>query len=224
MPTYIEGFVIDAVLQEDRVVEADITDHPVEQGVSITDHVRIKPMTLSMECLVSDTPTGRLLEDRVIQVGDVELSAGTNGDFVASDVARAFILRLQRLRKPITVSTSWKRTDGSEGYMAYDNMLIQSVSETINPETGDSTSLKVALKQVTFVTNERTVVKVAVPRASKKSEKGNKANEEGKETPKEQVTGFGKIVSLFQGRGDQTEIGAGVEGYLTDFGKGLTGH
>lgn len=182
MPTYIDGFEIDAVLNEDRSVECDITDHPVEKGVSITDHARVRPRMITMDCLVSDTPVGALADRRGIELetsqGGAALSSGPTGDFVPSDVARNWLESLQRARKTVLVSTEWTRANGSLGYIAYDNMMIQSIGETITPDTGDSATFKVTFKQVVFVTNNRTTVQVAVPRAKKKNDKGNKPNKD----------------------------------------------
>lgn len=191
MPTFIEGFEIDAVLSEERTTECEITDHPVEKGVSITDHARVKPKVISLDVVVSDTPVGGLAERRGIVVDGAigpNVDISPDGDFIASDVARAWLEALQLKREPITVSTEWTRVDGSKGYKAFDNMMIQSISETIAPETGDAFTCKVTLKQITFVTNDRTVVNVAVPRAKKGIDKGNKPNKDVDKVPERRKT------------------------------------
>ena len=192
MPTYIAGFEIDAVVTEDRTSECEVTDHPVEKGVSITDHARVKPKVISMECVVSDTPVGALADRRGLALEDeVERELADQGvlsDYVASDEARAFVEKLLVARKPVLVSTEWKRTDGSLGYKAYDNMMIQTIGETIDSDTGDSFKFTVTLKQITYVTNNRTTVRVAVPRAKKKNDKGNKGNKDAKAVPEKNTS------------------------------------
>ena len=189
MPTFIDGFEIDAVLNEERTDECEITEHPVEKGVSITDHARVKPKVISMECLISDTPVGGLADRRGIELDTpggptaASLASGPTGDFIPSDIARNWLQGLQKARKPVLVTTEWERADGSKGYIAYDNMMIQSIGETIAPETGDSASFKVMFKQITFVTNNRTTVNVAVPRAKKKNDLGNKGCKDVKKVP-----------------------------------------
>jgi hypothetical protein len=58
----------------------------------------------------------------------------------------------------------------------------------VTPETGDSATFNVVLKQITYVTNDRTTVKVAVPRAKKKLDKGNKPNKDGQSPPKRRTS------------------------------------
>lgn len=187
MPTYINGFEIDAILSEDDSSECDITDHPVEKGVSITDHARLKPKVITLTCLVSDTPVGALAERRAFateEPGATGLSSGPNGDFAASEVARNWLKQLQTDHTLVMVSSEWDRGNGKRGYKAYDNMMIQSVSEKTDADTGDSATFQVTLKQIIFVTNDRTIVQVATPRAKKKVDKGNKPNTEPKTPPR----------------------------------------
>lgn len=214
MPTYIEGFEIDAVVNEDRTLDCEITDHPVEKGVSITDHARVRPLTISMDCIVSDTPVGGLADRRGIEIettpSAATLSSGPMGDFVPSDVARNWLETLMRARKTVLVSTEWVRTNGSQGYRAYDNMMIQSIGETITAETGDAGSFKVTFKQVVFVTNNRTTVPVAVPRAKKKNDIGNKPNSDVK-TPERRKTWAKELKNA--GKDFVKDVG-GIQGLL----------
>lgn len=215
MPTYIEGFEIDAVISEDRNTECEITEHPVEKGVSVSDHARLKPKVITLDVVVSDTPVGGLAERRGVVIEGAQgfnVDISPDADLVASDVARAWLEALQLKRQPITVSTEWTRTDGSKGYKAYDNMMIQSIGESITADTGDAFTCKVTLKQITFVTNNRTTVKVAVPGANKKNDKGNKPNKEVASPPKRQVTALNYGIAQLAGNGDNVEIGVGLGG------------
>jgi hypothetical protein len=45
---------IDATTQENHGHALTLTDHPVEQGADITDHARIKPDVLSLDCCLTD--------------------------------------------------------------------------------------------------------------------------------------------------------------------------
>ncbi len=218
MPTYIEGFEIDAVVTEDHQLDMEITDHPVEKGVDITDHARLKPRMITMECVVSDTPVGGLAERRGMTVdglaGTPNVDISPDGDFIASDVARAWLEALQQKRKVITVSTEWIRTDGSRGYKSYDNMMVQSIGENISADTGDAYRCKVTFKQINYVTNNRTTVKVAVPRAKKKLDKGNKPTEEKKTPEQIKTTALGVLAHSIKGDGDNYKLGTGGIGGL----------
>lgn len=47
---------LDAVISEGHESSADVTEHPVEAGVAITDHVRRKLRTLEIQGVVTSTP------------------------------------------------------------------------------------------------------------------------------------------------------------------------
>ena len=46
----------DAILSEDHSRTTLVTEHPVEQGTAIVDHVRPNPDELTLECFVTNTP------------------------------------------------------------------------------------------------------------------------------------------------------------------------
>ena len=47
---------IDVAISEKHSLAADVTEHPVEEGASITDHVRPQPRTVELEGLVTNHP------------------------------------------------------------------------------------------------------------------------------------------------------------------------
>lgn len=47
---------VDATTREVHGFSNDVTDHPVETGAAITDHVRPKPITLSIDGVISNAP------------------------------------------------------------------------------------------------------------------------------------------------------------------------
>lgn len=47
---------IDVSLSETHGVSAEVTDHPVEEGANIADHIRPQPRTFSIQGLVTNTP------------------------------------------------------------------------------------------------------------------------------------------------------------------------
>src|SRR6266702_3660671 len=48
--------VLDAAVNENHTVAADITRHQVEKGSDVTDHIRPLPRRLSVEGIVTNTP------------------------------------------------------------------------------------------------------------------------------------------------------------------------
>jgi hypothetical protein len=54
----LDVITVDATMQETHTFEADITEHPVEQGANITDHIRPKLKHYSIDGIISNTPIG----------------------------------------------------------------------------------------------------------------------------------------------------------------------
>jgi hypothetical protein len=149
----IDGYPIDATLSEDHDHDADVTDHPVESGAAITDHVRIRPLVVSLEGIVSDSPIGDVAFER-------EEGAAHSAD------AYAVLLSILESREPVSIRTS---------LATYHNMILQRLSVPRSVDTGKSLRFRATFRQLILVTNARTTVKVAAPRLAKKSRRGNKA-------------------------------------------------
>lgn len=47
---------LDATVRESHVGESTVTDHPVERGSNVADHIRPDPDTLTMDAQISNTP------------------------------------------------------------------------------------------------------------------------------------------------------------------------
>lgn len=55
-PAEIGSLTIDATLSEEHSSEAEVTDHPIEQGADVSDHKRVKPNQIRINGVVSNTP------------------------------------------------------------------------------------------------------------------------------------------------------------------------
>lgn len=146
----IAGYAIDAALRVEQAFEADVTDHPVERGAVITDHVRARPIVVTIEGVVSDTPMGAVAALR------------EEGSVPSAD-ARIRLFELWNAREPVTIETE---------NATYHDMVMQSLSVPEDRETGDACHFTATFKQLRLVTNRRTSVAVAVPRAAKKVNRG----------------------------------------------------
>lgn len=181
MPIFIDDYEIDAVIAEDANTDADVTDNPVEQGVSTTDHVRLKPKSLTLDCLVSDTPYGDLADRRSGELGGI---GGVN-DLVISEDARQRIEAIQAARKPVLITITTKRGNHTR---FYENMILQTLGENVATDNGDAYRFKATFKQMNFITNNRTTVKVAIPK-TKKKDKGEKGTKDANASKKERKRG-----------------------------------
>lgn len=162
MSITIDGFEIDAALAEDHAFDNDVTEHPVEQGADVTDHVRARPITVTIQGVVSDTPIGPLAERRrAALAGDT----GDGAQFTILPSSEAFN-RLQSIRtkrEPVTIETSLR---------TFDNMVLASL--TSSPQAQDAFYFTATFVQVQIVENIRTSARVAVPRAKRKVNLGAK--------------------------------------------------
>lgn len=150
MSVLIAGFAIDATATQDHTLDSEVTDHPVESGSDITDNVRAQPITVALDCIVSNTPIGLVASQR-----DPATAPG--------DDAYAKLLEIRDAREPVVIETERQR---------YENMVLQSLTIPIAADTGDSLRFRATFKQIRIVTNSRTTTKVAVPRAKKKKNRG----------------------------------------------------
>ncbi len=179
----IDGYEIDAFTLEEHALESEITDYPVESGGDVTDHVRKKPQRFQCTGVVSDTPIGPMKAIRDAQgfISDTVVALGGTGGSTPSKQAQAHFERIhdRRLdphhpanrsarpgrRLPVVVTSSIKR---------YEGMVMEKLSISVGPDTGDAFRFVATFKQVRIVTNERTSIRVAVPMAAKKVNLGNK--------------------------------------------------
>lgn len=50
------SFTPDAVMKEDIVQDVRVTDHPIEDGSSVSDHSQTLPLRIVITCLVTESP------------------------------------------------------------------------------------------------------------------------------------------------------------------------
>ena len=68
-PTMIGDIAIDCTVTETHTSTATVTEHPVESGSNITDHIRPEPVQLSVNGIITNTPIGAQQTQRVISAG-----------------------------------------------------------------------------------------------------------------------------------------------------------
>ena len=157
-PITINGYIIDLATSEDHSFDSEVTDHPVETGADITDNIQAKPIQVTLDCIVSDTPIGAIAAARNSLDPNQPL-------FVPSSDCYAHMIAIRDARQPVTIVTSLG---------TFTNMAMTSLSVPRSAQNGESLHFKAAFKQITFVTNLRTTIRVAVPRAATKKDLGNK--------------------------------------------------
>ncbi|MCX5495365.1 hypothetical protein OSH11_11655 [Kaistia dalseonensis] len=124
-PRRIIGTVIpDVVVEEVARDNLFVTQHPVEQGASISDHAFSMPVELEMQCGWSNSTAG--------YVGYI-------------DLVYQEMLSLQAMREPFTVYTP---------YRAYPNMLISALERTTDERSPGALLLRVGMREVIIVSTE----------------------------------------------------------------------
>ena len=142
--------IVDVVVTEQHASDSDVTDHPVEVGVDITDHFRPKPRGLKLDCMLTDTPIGP-------------------GQFAQPGRSRDAYAVLERLKDTgvlITLTTKLRQ---------YENLLIANLGAPIDSSTGDGLKFSMTLREIRTVESKTVPVRVSVPRAAKKANLGKKS-------------------------------------------------
>lgn len=175
----------DATVREDHVSTATITEHPIEEGASVSDHVRDDLDSIEMQIVVSNTPID-VPSDHADGVAgsqqSVELRASDGSD-LGSALALVFDGTLARVRsvyeelldlkergQQLTVMTSLRE---------YEDMVVKKVTPTRDAATGNSLVASVEFKQVSIVSSE--IVDAPEPRETR----GNNESERGRENTEE---------------------------------------
>lgn len=127
----IGGITVDVTISEDHVDEIEVTEHPVEQGASISDHEYKKPAMLTMVAGWSNS------------------SEEADGDSSYIYDVYDQLRELQVSGDLLTVVTD-KRT--------YYNMVIKSLSTTTDNETANVLMVTAILKEVIVVDTETVTI------------------------------------------------------------------
>lgn len=140
--------VVDVTLSESVTREAEVTEYPVESGGTISDNIRPKPIVISFEGIISNTPIAPISAIR------------TQGIPAAKDMR-------ERLEQAFDARDTCKVILSSG---AYANMAFEFFDCPRDQSTGDSLRFTARFKQITTVTNAR--VKTATRNGGGKVKRG----------------------------------------------------
>lgn len=172
--TQREFIVFDATLNVSHQNDAEPTEHPVEDGSLITDHVDLMPKVISMEVIISRTPldlrgalvgnvsgavpaiagfggtlAGTLFTGVAATLGGQLLNAGGN----RVETALNSLLELQEKKIPVTVIT---------GLRAYNSMILKNFNPVENAQNGDSLRFTATWKEIKIAQSEQIVLPAGV--------------------------------------------------------------
>lgn len=159
-PVQIGTYVVDAFVSETHQYDSEVTEFPVEQGSAISDNIRPKPVIVTVEGIVSDTPIGRIVDARNGASTDGSAFVGTNDQATAIQRANAqttpstdaltAMLAIRDARQPVTIVTTLTR---------FENMVMTGFSVPRDSTTGAALRFSATFQQITIVSNQRVLVK-----------------------------------------------------------------
>jgi hypothetical protein len=151
----VTGYFFDAVLKEEHTLQSKKTEHPVQTGAPVADHIYNMPDKITLEISMSD------VMDSFIP-GQWE--AGSSGS--RSVNAWQTLRRLQKERRLLSVTT---------GLHTYKNMLITNDVTTVSApdeKAGYGMLCKVTLEELMFATVAEHTVS-GRPQTTETNNKGN---------------------------------------------------
>jgi hypothetical protein len=159
----VDTLELDASISEVHEIEAEVTEHPVESGFQVSDNVRRKPLRVTIDGIVSNTPivSGFVRAAQQIQ----GLYAG-NSDVDASRTETAF-KTLQRLFDNQTLISVYTKIN------TYDSMVIKSLRIPRDKSVGDALRFTAVCWEVRVV--QAQTVQVSLPRGKGRQRTGKKS-------------------------------------------------
>lgn len=194
---------IDVAKKEGHSFSNTVTDHPVEEGMNISDHSRPNPDLVTLECVISNTPLSNSAAQRILREGTFEFKVSSTEAVQAAGaptVARAAFDNLKLLRDQgalVTVATS---------LLLYKSVVIESLDITRDSKSTNALYFTMKLKQIRVVTNALTRKVVA------KDTRAQDKVKKGKQTPKETDAPRKRLLSQVAGLGASVTGGNGVLG------------
>ena len=220
--TIANALIIDATMSIQHNADAAPTKFPIESGADITDHVKLEPIRLTINGIISEAPLSTLqaLFGGVIggaigtAVGGLgtaalssvtkqvlkgnELAGGTNNSLEADMKNRNFadsnfpkkaweyLLEVREKRVPFSIVTSFRE---------YKNMVIRSLNQSQDKDSGDSLMFTMSVEQLTIVETEIIQLDEGFIEQLAASSGASKANlgKQATETPNPNTAGNGSI-------------------------------
>lgn len=210
---------LDASLNESHERSAIVTDHEIEDGTAISDHIHLLPDRLIIQGLVSDSPLsiiGSLTGTGISALtgGVKQLIPGGFGTIVAQaaglglgslaglitgsprDPADAFkyLEELHNDRQRFTVVTRLKR---------YDDMVIENITVPRNSTVGQGLEFTITMKRIKIVKSALILVPIFSTRASGAASK----SKAGKQATKESASNSASLLAQLYDKGKQSLAG-----------------
>jgi len=153
----VTTLILDATMSLNTKVAATVTDHPVEDGINITDHVRDEPDRYTIEGVVSRTP--------ILGTADlVTLNAASLGSISTRD-EDAWQALYQMLKSHVFV---YVLTPDE----LIENLVIESLDRNKTADIGEAMKVTIGVKQIAIVYATEAELPTRPAAQSKTSDKG----------------------------------------------------
>lgn len=133
-PPSIGDIIIDVLLEESPSYEYMVTEHPVEAGLDITDARIERPVTLSLDCILTDTAFDPVSLAKAALSGNLSLDSWKD--------KKDALYKMKDQNKLIDVSTPLHY---------YKNMMITSIAPNATAEKGGAFFFTVELREIRIV-------------------------------------------------------------------------
>jgi len=152
----IAGLELDVTISENHNLPSVVTNHPVEDGSTVSDHIVIEPRTLTVQGLVSNTP--------------VQIGGGTN-----NAIKDTFdeLIRIRNARELFTVST---------GLDVYSNMFFTNIDIPRDATTGQSLVWTATMQEIQVVASQLVAIQRSRVNSAFSDTAGSRVDR-GKQTP-----------------------------------------
>lgn len=153
---------LDLILSEEHSLNAVVTEHPIQNGSSVADHVSILPQSGTFKALVSNYSISTAEADKDEDWMDTYRRAESRQASMPNRAQEAWIAlkELERRREPITIVTVLE---------VYDNVILTGIRTTLDEETGDALEIEISYQQVKQVQLRETKVTAQVQPRNMKS-------------------------------------------------------
>lgn len=170
-----EVIEFDAVVIENHRGSAEVTDHPVENGVDFTDHIRRLQDELIISGVVTDTPV-------VVDAANNATAPNTGGDPKERAVgAYRFLQQTKDQAKLVQIMTKLRE---------YRNMAITVLNVTRDAETSRIIQADISFREIIIAVTEQVEAPIpspvtAAPARNQKRPQGKRTKQEETEANKE---------------------------------------
>lgn len=145
-----DAIPFDLLIDESHVLDFDISDHAVENGAVVSDHVQQRLRSIEVSGMFTNHPLNK--KKRPEEGDKITLQNGavaSNGKSNASLAMWDRLLKLAKQKKKVRLVTSLE---------IYDEMIIESVSASRGPEDGESIKFSLRLRELKTAKVEKRIV------------------------------------------------------------------